>query len=27
MDQKFDYTLEKSTFITFTRWNKWRAMY
>jgi len=24
MDQKFDYTLEKSTFITFTRWLPWK---
>jgi len=24
MDQKFDYKLQKSTFITFTRWLLWR---
>jgi len=24
MDQKFDYTLEKSSLITFTRWLPWR---
>jgi len=27
MDQKFDYKLQKSTLITFTRWLAWRKVW